>query len=92
MVIVLVIGPKVRVFKPGRGRWIFNGDKNPYYDFLRGEIKALVPCRKILWNFKEPYEYERDTSPAKLTDISYQVYSCFATRRVYWYLPENSGG
>jgi hypothetical protein len=26
---VLAIGPKVRGFKPGRERWIFNGDKNP---------------------------------------------------------------
>jgi hypothetical protein len=24
---VLAIVPKVRGFKPGRGRWIFNGDK-----------------------------------------------------------------
>jgi hypothetical protein len=28
-VIVLAFGPKVRGFKPGRGRWIFNGDENP---------------------------------------------------------------
>jgi hypothetical protein len=27
--IVLATGPKVRGFKPGRGRWIFKGDKNP---------------------------------------------------------------
>jgi hypothetical protein len=25
----LATGPKVRGFKPGRGRWIFKGDKNP---------------------------------------------------------------
>jgi hypothetical protein len=29
MVSVLATGPKVRGFKPGRGRWIFKGDKNP---------------------------------------------------------------
>jgi hypothetical protein len=28
MISILVIGPKVRGFKPGRGGWIFNGDKN----------------------------------------------------------------
>jgi hypothetical protein len=27
VVIVLAIGPKVRGFKPDRGRWIFKGDK-----------------------------------------------------------------
>jgi hypothetical protein len=27
VVIVLAIGPKVREFKPGQGRWIFKGDK-----------------------------------------------------------------
>jgi hypothetical protein len=26
---VLATGPKVSGFKPGRGRWIFKGDKNP---------------------------------------------------------------
>jgi hypothetical protein len=29
VVSVLATGPKVRGFKPGRGRWIFKGDKNP---------------------------------------------------------------
>jgi hypothetical protein len=29
VVFVLAIVPKVRGFKPGRGRWIFKGDKSP---------------------------------------------------------------
>jgi hypothetical protein len=29
VVIVLTILPKVRGLKPGQGRWIFKGDKNP---------------------------------------------------------------
>jgi hypothetical protein len=29
VVSVLAFGPNFRVFKPGRGRWIFKGDKNP---------------------------------------------------------------
>jgi hypothetical protein len=29
VVSVLTTGPRVRGFKPGRGRWIFKGDKNP---------------------------------------------------------------
>jgi hypothetical protein len=28
LVIVFAIGPKVRVFKPGLGRWIFKGDES----------------------------------------------------------------
>jgi hypothetical protein len=28
VVIVVAIGPKVLDFKPGRGRWIYKGDKN----------------------------------------------------------------
>jgi hypothetical protein len=41
MVIVLAIGPKVRQFKPGRGRRIFKGYKNPLHDFLRWGSKAV---------------------------------------------------
>jgi hypothetical protein len=29
VVMVLVIGPKVRGFKPGIGPWVVKGDKNP---------------------------------------------------------------
>jgi hypothetical protein len=29
VVIVLAVEPKVCVFKPNRGRWIFKGNKNP---------------------------------------------------------------
>ena len=32
---------KVRVFKPGRGRWIFSERKNPEYDFLQKGSKAV---------------------------------------------------
>jgi hypothetical protein len=45
---VLAFGPKVRGCKPGWGRWIFKGDKNPQHAFLRREIKAVTPCCKIL--------------------------------------------
>jgi hypothetical protein len=33
--------PKVRGFKPSRGRWIFKGDNNPQHVFLRRERKAV---------------------------------------------------
>jgi hypothetical protein len=35
VVSVLAIGPKVRRYKPGRGRWTFKADKNPQHTFLR---------------------------------------------------------
>jgi hypothetical protein len=41
VVSVLVIGPKVRGFKPGREQWIFKGDKNLQHDFLRRGSKAV---------------------------------------------------
>jgi hypothetical protein len=41
MVSVVTTGPKVREFKPGRKRWIFNGDKNPEHSFLRMRSKAV---------------------------------------------------
>jgi hypothetical protein len=74
LVIVLAIGRKVRGFRPGRGRWIFNSDKNPYSTpFVRGEVKPSAPCRKILWHVKEPAEYDRDTSLVKTTAVSRQM-------------------
>jgi hypothetical protein len=46
VVIVLVIGPKIRGFKPGRIRG------TPSFG---GEVKPSVPCRKILRHVKDPY-------------------------------------
>jgi hypothetical protein len=40
---VLTIGPKVRGFKPGRGRWTFKGDTNHQHAFLRRGSKAVGP-------------------------------------------------
>jgi hypothetical protein len=62
MFILLAIGPKVRGFKPGRGRWVFKGDTNPQHVFLRKGIKPSVPCRKILRHVKDRFRCERDNS------------------------------
>jgi hypothetical protein len=43
MISVLAIGPKVRGFNPGRGQWIFNGDKNPQHAFRRIGSKVVGP-------------------------------------------------
>jgi hypothetical protein len=50
---VLAIGPKVRGFKPGRGRWTFKGDKICNTTSFGREVKFSVPCRKILLHVKE---------------------------------------
>jgi hypothetical protein len=43
VVSVLAIEPKVRGFKPDRGRWIFKGDKNTQHAFLQRGSKAVGP-------------------------------------------------
>jgi hypothetical protein len=79
VVIVLGIGPKVRELKPSRERWIFKCDKNPYHDFL-WRSKAVGPIVVRFYDMlKIPAEYDRDTSPAKLPDISRHVSPCFVT-------------
>jgi hypothetical protein len=52
---VLATGPKVRGFKPGRGQWIFKGDKIRSTTSFGGEVKPSLPCRKILRHVKDPY-------------------------------------
>jgi hypothetical protein len=75
VVSVLYISSKVRGFKPGRGRWICNGEK-----FLRRGIKPSVPCRKTLWHVKESYWYESRYLLSKIHDHFSPSVSCFATR------------
>jgi hypothetical protein len=41
VVSVLITRHKIGGFKPGRGRWIFKGNKNPQHDFLRRGSKAV---------------------------------------------------
>jgi hypothetical protein len=73
---MLTPGPNVRVFKPSLKRYIFKGDKNPEHYFLQRERKAVDPNVVIFHGIKKKTaEYERDTSPAKLTDISSKVSS-----------------
>jgi hypothetical protein len=54
VVIVLAIGPKVRGFKPGRGRRIFKGDKIRNKTSFGGAVKPSARLRKILRNVKDP--------------------------------------
>jgi hypothetical protein len=62
MVSVLVTGPNVSGFKPGRSDTFLRAIKIRSTPFFRREVKPLAPCRKILRHVKELYEYERDIS------------------------------
>jgi hypothetical protein len=53
---VLATGPKVSVFKFGRGRWVFKGDLKVCGTSSFGrEVKPKDPCRKILRHVKITY-------------------------------------
>jgi hypothetical protein len=58
VVSLLAIGPKVRGFRPGRGWWIFKGDKIRSTTFFRAEVKLFLPCM-ILRHVKKPYRCEK---------------------------------
>jgi hypothetical protein len=75
MVSVLAIGPKVRGSKPGRGQWIFNGDKIRSTPSFGGKVKPHVIFYSML---KSLPTMNKDTSKAKF--ISFGSSSCFATR------------
>jgi hypothetical protein len=55
VVIVFANGPKVRGFKPGRGRWIWKVIKIRCTTSFGGEVKPSAPCRKILRHVKDPW-------------------------------------
>jgi hypothetical protein len=56
MVSVLAIGPKVRVFKPGRGDGFLRAITIRSKPSFRGEVKPEAPCRNILRHVKNHFE------------------------------------
>jgi hypothetical protein len=52
VVIVLGIGPKVRGFEPGRGRWVNRAIKICRTTSFREEVKPLAQCLRF-------YRYEK---------------------------------
>jgi hypothetical protein len=57
MASMLATGNKVRGFSPGRGGWIFKGDKkNRSTPSIGGEVKLSTPCRKNIQYVKNPFE------------------------------------
>jgi hypothetical protein len=69
VVIVLAIGPKVRIFDDGFLRAL----KIRIAISFGEKVNPSVPCCTILRNIKDPAEYESDISYAKFTAISLQV-------------------
>jgi hypothetical protein len=59
VVSMLATGPKSRGFQTRQSRWIFKDDTKPQYNFIWIGVKPEVPCRKILWNLKNPLRYSR---------------------------------
>jgi hypothetical protein len=59
MIIVLVIGPKVRSFKSGQEKWILMALKIRTKTSVGGEVKPSVPCSEILLCVKGHDMYEQ---------------------------------
>jgi hypothetical protein len=71
VVIVLVTGPEVCGFKPGRRRWILRAIK--IRRTTSGRKKSRRPhFVKFYGMLNIPEEYDRDTASAKFKDISLQ--------------------
>jgi hypothetical protein len=79
MVIVIVTGLKVRGFKPGRGRRIFKSDRIRSTTSFEREVNPPAHVARFYGRLKIPAEYDRDTSSAKVKDISRQFSPCFIT-------------
>jgi hypothetical protein len=90
VVIVLATESKIHGFKPGRGRWIFKGDKHQLQDFLRREVKSTVQCRKVLQHVNNPCSMKQKLV-RKIHDHFWLSSSWFAIMCLYWLLPESSG-
>jgi hypothetical protein len=91
MASVLTIGPKVRGFKPGLGRRIFKGDKNPQHFFLRrGTLSRWPHVLRFYAVLKIPAKCDRDTTSAKFKDIFCKYPSSLldvsAATREYWWM------
>jgi hypothetical protein len=61
MFIVLGIEPKVSLVQTRLSAMILRAIKIRSRTSFGREVKPTAPCRKILRQVKEPYEYERDT-------------------------------
>jgi hypothetical protein len=53
-----------------------------------GEVKPAISCRLILRNVKVPYSM-KEVMEGKIYGHLLPSLSCFATRRLYWLLPDS---
>jgi hypothetical protein len=91
VVSVLATGPKVRGFKPGRGRWILGVIKSAAR--LPSEGKCNRQSHVVdLRHVKEPYEHDRCSSAKFSGHVSYPRFTCFATRCLLALLTDVPGG
>jgi hypothetical protein len=87
---MLVIGPKVRGFRPCWRQWIFSDVKIRSTTSFRGEVKLSVPCHKILWHIRDPYSMKRDTCRLKSRTFLAKFLPALVLG-VCFSLPESSG-
>jgi hypothetical protein len=91
MVSVLAIGPKVRGFKPGRGRWILRAIKSAAR--LPSERKQSRRTHVVdLRHVKKPYEHNRCSSAKFSAHVSHPRFTCFVTRCLLALLTDVPGG
>jgi hypothetical protein len=91
MFIVLAIGPKVCGFRAGEDDEFLRAIKIRGTTSLGGEVEPAVPCRKILRHVK--YLYSMNVIlVGKIRGYFLPHFPCFATRCIFWLLPDNSGG
>jgi hypothetical protein len=84
MVTVLLIGAKVRGFKPGWGVGFLRAIKIRNTTSFGGEVKLSAPFRNILRHVTGPFEvWTKILRKAKLI-IYLASSSCFATKWLYW--------
>jgi hypothetical protein len=91
VVSVLATGPKVRGFKPGRGRCILRVIKSVAR--LPSEGKESRRSHVVdLWHVKEPYEHDRYSSAKFSSHVTHPRFTCFATGCLLALLTDVPGG
>jgi hypothetical protein len=61
-----------------------------FFEGIVEEVKPVAPC-KILLHVKDPYSM-KEILVGKIHGHLSPSFSCFRTRRLYWLLPQSSGG
>jgi hypothetical protein len=89
MVRVLVIGPKVREFKPGQGDGFLRAIQICSTPSFRREVTPEAPCHKILWHVKITCKYKQKHFE-RPNSHSFRTFFLLATTKFYENLPVSS--